>query len=105
MIKDDKLSIRISKADAMKIRENAKKAKLSQSDYITKVALGKQVVIIEGIQDLLKEQRAIGNNLNQIAKLVNMGRITAINLDATLKKSANISEQIKEILERGRWKS
>ena len=44
---------------------------MTQSDYVTACCLGKRIVILDGLKDVLRQQKAIGNNLNQIAKRVN----------------------------------
>ena len=46
---------------------------LSISEYLRRCALGKQIVVVNGLDDLARELRAIGNNLNQITRAVNSG--------------------------------
>lgn len=102
-MKDTTFSIRISQENLDTIRRKAKQARLSQSDYVTRCCLGKQVVVVEDLKDVLKQQRAIGNNLNQLTVLANMGRINTVNLDGVARKLAAIGETLREIAERGRW--
>lgn len=102
-MKDTTFSIRISSDDLNTIKEKARQARLSQSDYVTRCCLGKQVVVIEDLKEILKQQRAIGNNLNQLTVLANMGRVSVANLDDAARELANISETLREIAERGRW--
>lgn len=103
MSKNTTFSIRISQEDLDTIRQKAKQARMSQSDYATRCCLGRQVVVVEDLKDVLKQQRAIGNNLNQLTMLANMGRITTVNLDCAARELAGISEVIRDIAERGRW--
>ena len=56
---------------------------LSISEYLRRCALGKQVVAVNGLDDVARELRAIGNNLNQITRAVNSGYIQAVNLQET----------------------
>jgi len=102
-MKDTTFSIRISSDDLNIIREKARQARLSQSDYVTRCYLGKQVVVVEDLKEVLKQQRAIGNNLNQLTVLANMGRVSVVNLDDAARELAKISETLREIAERGRW--
>lgn len=102
-MKDTTFSIRISTDDLDAIREKASQAHLSQSDYVTRCCLGKQVVVVEDLKEVLKQQRAIGNNLNQLTVLANMGRITVANLDNAAQELAKVSKTLREIAERGRW--
>ena len=45
---------------------------MSQSDYVTSCCLGKKIIIIDGLKEVLRQQKAIGNNLNQLTVLANM---------------------------------
>ncbi|MDK2812798.1 MAG: hypothetical protein PWQ08_53 [Clostridiales bacterium] len=102
-MKDTTFSIRIASGDLETIRQKAKQARLSQSDYVTRCCLGRQVVVVEDLKEVLKQQRAIGNNLNQLTVLTNMGRVSVANLDEAAKELKKISETLREIAERGRW--
>lgn len=104
MNKDAKLSIRISSDDLETIKSRAKQARMSQSDYITRCCLGRQVVMIEDLKEVAKQLRAIGNNLNRITVLANMGRISAAGLNRTAEELAGVSAALRELQERRRWK-
>ncbi|MPN59233.1 hypothetical protein SDC9_206954 [bioreactor metagenome] len=58
---------------------------------------------MEDLKEILKQQRAIGNNLNQLTVLANMGRVSVANLGETAQALKTISETLREIAERGRW--
>jgi hypothetical protein len=102
-MKDTTFSIRIASDDLDIIKRKAKQARLSQSDYVTRCCLGRQVVVVEDLKEVLKQQRAIGNNLNQLTVLANMGRVSVANLDGAAQELKTISETLREIAERGRW--
>ncbi|WP_216556235.1 MobC family plasmid mobilization relaxosome protein [Roseburia sp. MSJ-14] len=53
---------------------------LSISEYLRRCALDKPVIVMEGVDQIAYELRAIGNNLNQITRAVNSGYIHAVNL-------------------------
>ena len=82
MRKNKQFSIRISSQDLETIRQKAAQAHMSQSDYVTACCLGKRIVILNGLKEVLRQQKAIGNNLNQLAVLANMGKVQFANLDA-----------------------
>lgn len=103
MNKDTTFSIRIASSDLDTIKNKARQARLSQSDYVTRCCLGRQVVVIEDLKEVTKQLRAIGNNLNQLTALSNMGRVTVTNLDGMTRELAGISAALREIQERGRW--
>ena len=56
---------------------------LSISEYLRRCALEKQIVAVNGLDDVARELRAIGNNLNQITRAVNSGYIQEVNLQET----------------------
>ena len=102
MNKDTTFSIRISSQDLKTIRQKAQQAHLSQSDYVTRCCLGKQIIVLDEGKDLLRALRAIGNNLNQQTVLANMGRVTVLNQDRTADELAEVSSLLRALLERGR---
>ena len=102
MNKDTTFSIRISSQDLETIRQKAQQAHLSQSDYVTRCCLGKQIIVLDEGKDLLHALRAIGNNLNQQTVLANMGRVTVLNQDRTADELAEVSSLLRALLERGR---
>ena len=91
MKKDTTLSIRLSKLELDVIRAEAKKAHLSQSDYVSQCCLGQQVVVMDGLKEVLTELKRIGNNVNQLAVLSNMGKLHAVNLDGVGSWQSSIS--------------
>ncbi len=84
MRKNKQFSIRISEQDLEAIRRKAAQAHMSQSDYVTACCLGKCIVILDGLKEVLRQQKAIGNNLNQLTVLANMGKVQFANLDAAV---------------------
>ena len=53
---------------------------MSFTEFVTTAALKKRITVIDGLTDVLKEQKAIGRNLNQLTTLCNMGRIVCPDL-------------------------
>ncbi len=105
MTKDKQFSIRISKQDLEAIRQKAVQAHMSQSDYVISCCLGKKIIILDGLKEVLRQQKAIGNNINQLAVLANMGKIQFANLDAAAQEFAKINTALRLLQEGGRAKS
>ena len=99
MTKDKQSSIRISKQDLEAIRQKAVQAHMSQSDYVTACCLGKRIVIMDGLKEVLRQQKAIGNNLNQLTVLANMGKVQFANLDTAPQAFAKINVTLREMQE------
>ena len=105
MKKDKQFSIRIAAQDLETIRRKAAQAHMSQSDYVTACCLGKRIVILDGLKEVLRQQKAIGNNLNQLTVLANTGKVQFANLDAAAQEFAKINVTLRQIQEGGRGKS
>lgn len=102
-MKDRKMSIRISESDLQKIHHKADKAKLTLTEYITKACLGKQIFVIDGLDEVIRQQRGIGRNLNQIAILCNMGKVSCFNLTEIINQYAEMNKLLTDLLDRKRW--
>lgn len=97
------MSIRISEENLQKIHRKAEQAKLSITDYVTRCCLGKQITVIEGLDEVVRQQKAIGRNLNQLTTLANMGRIRAVYLEELTRQYSQVSGLLSDILTRRRW--
>ena len=103
MKKDIKFSTRMASEDREAIKELAKQSGMSMSDYVTACCLGKQVVVIDGLKEVLKELKSIGRNLNQLVTLAHMGRVTVIDLESVRQVFSELCTAVRSILERKRW--
>jgi hypothetical protein len=102
MKKDATFSIRIATEDLTVIKQRAKQARLSQGEYVTRCCLGQQIVLMDGLKEVLQQQRAIGNNLNRLTVLANMRRITTVDLERTARELADVGVALRAIQEQGR---
>ena len=105
MRKNKQFSIRISEQDLNAIRRKAAQARMTQSDYVTACCLGKRIVILDGLREVLRQQKAIGNNLNQLTVLANMGKVQFANLDSAVHEFSKINTALREMQEGGVAKS
>ncbi len=98
-IKDVNFAFRIAKEDLNTIRKKANKSEMSVTDFFTKSALGKNIIIIDDLSPMITELKAIGNNLNQLTMLANIGNIQTINLSETRDSLTAIHERLSKISE------
>ena len=103
MKKDIKFSTRMAAENREQIKALAAKSGMSMSNYVTACCLGQQIVIIDGLKEVLKELRSISNNLNQLTTLAHMGRVSVVDLDGTVQALTEIRNTVREITERKRW--
>ena len=75
------ITARMTPADKKTITQRAKAAGMTVTDYLTTCALGKEIVRVDGLDDLLSELKAQGRNLNQLTTLANMGRLSVLRGD------------------------
>ena len=76
------ITVRCTVDERDKIRGRAESHGLPLSDYVLRSALGKKIVVVNGLDEVIRQMKAIGNNINQLARAVNEGRINAVNFDA-----------------------
>ena len=60
-------------------------------------------MVIDGLPEVVKQQKAIGRNLNQLATLANMGRVQVVYLKALTEQYAQANDLLAAILKRKRW--
>ena len=70
---------------------------MTVTDYIVKCALGKNVRQTDELAPILSELKAQGRNLNQLAKLANMGRIDLVDAENFTEAYTNLYGLIEEI--------
>ena len=79
-----KISFWTTEKEQKQIRRLAKTAGMGEGEYLRRAALGKQILQVSGLDEILRELKAIGHNLNQITLLSHMGKITSPDLRPTM---------------------
>ncbi len=92
--KTEIITARMTPADKKTICQRAKAAGMTVTDYLTTCALGKEIVQVNGLNDLLSELKAQGRNLNQLTTLANMGRITVLRGDDLVQEYARLCDTL-----------
>lgn len=96
-LKDKKFAFRVSERDLNQIRIKAKRARMTVTDYLVTSALGKEIVVIDGVEGLISQLKAVGKNLNQLTTLAHVGRIQAVRLDDVRESFGNIAAAIRDL--------
>ncbi len=102
-MKSKRMSIRISDSNWRQVHDKAERAGLSLTEYVTACCLGKQIVVIDGLDEVIHQQKAIGRNLNQITTLANMGKVKAVYLKELTDAYAAVSSLLSDILKARGW--
>lgn len=79
------------------IQHQAKQAGMTVTDYIITCALGKEIVRVDGLDEILAEVKAQGRNLNQLTTLANMGRIQILRSDELIDGYADLCQKLLRI--------
>ena len=88
------ITARMTPADKKAITQRAKSAGMTVTDYLTTCALGKKIVRVDGLDDLLSELKAQGRNLNQLTTLANMGRLSVLRGDDLLREYTRLCDTL-----------
>ena len=96
--KTEIITARMTPADKKAIRQRAKAASMTVADYLTICALGKEIVRVDGLDDLLSELKAQGRNLNQLTTLANMGRISVLRGDDLVSEYTKLCDAVSAVI-------
>ena len=96
--KSEIITLRVTPRTKQTIRERAKAAGLTVTDYLCYSGLAKEIVRVEGLEQVLSELKAQGRNLNQLTTLANMGRVTVVKGDTLAENYGKIYEQLQGLL-------
>ena len=94
------IAIRFRESDYAAIKRKAEKANMNFTEFVTTAAMNKSITVINGLEDVLKEQKAIGRNLNQLTTLCNMGKIICPDLRELKEQYAEVLTALNEIVRR-----
>lgn len=101
MSKEKMFAMRMSQPDYDRIQHKAGQAGMSMTAFITASALGKNITVVDGLDKVLAELKAIGKNLNQLTTLCNMGRITCLDLTEIKSSFGKVFDYLYDQMDRG----
>lgn len=64
------------------------------------MALEREIVVIEGLPEIIRELKAIGNNINQLTILAHQGKIRTIDFQNFTEQVADIYVEICDLAKR-----
>ena len=92
------VTLRVTPQVKGRIRAKAQELGLTVTDYLCLCGLGKKIVQVDGLDQVLSELKAQGRNLNQLTTLANMGRVSVVKGDTLAENYVKIYEQLRELL-------
>ena len=96
-IKTDIITLRILPRTKQIIRGRAREAHMTVTNYMTICALGKKIVRVDGLDEVLSELKAQGRNLNQLTTLANMGKLKILRGDDLVDGYAKLCERVGQL--------
>lgn len=92
------ISIRCTEDEYQRVHSRAEKYGLPLNEFVLKTALGKKIIVAEGLADVVRQQKAVGNNLNQLTRLAHEGKIKTVNLKPLLDEYMNATDLLAKAL-------
>lgn len=71
---------------------------MTESEFVRRAAMDREVTVIEGMDELLRELRYQGNNLNQLTVMARQGRITQVNYEPFTEVYRNAWQTLNSLL-------
>ena len=103
-MKNRRITLRVSDVDWQKLHDKATSARMTLTEYLTACGLQKEIVIIDGLDEVIRQQKGIGRNLNQLTTLANIGKVNTVYLQELADAYAEVSSLLSDIFKRRRWK-
>ncbi|HCF64843.1 MAG TPA: plasmid mobilization relaxosome protein MobC [Clostridiales bacterium] len=98
--KNRHFNFRVNEKEYNKIKSQIEKSKLNTSEYLLRTAMDKDIIVVDGLEEIIMQLRKIGNNINQLTKLCNQGRITNINLEDVKKEVKSIWQLLNLLIQK-----
>ena len=84
--KTEIITLRVTPRVKAAIQARAKQADMTVTDYLCLCGLGKKILQVDGLDQVLTELKAQGRNLNQLTTLANMGKVKILRGDTLADK-------------------
>ena len=98
-MKKKPFAFRISESGYKTLKQKSKRGKVTMTEFLERAITDKDVVVVDGVQELISELKAIGRNLNQLTMLANMGKVDTVYLADTKAQLSNIYQKLSDICE------
>jgi hypothetical protein len=98
-LKKKPFAFRISESDYKILKRKAKRGNVTMTEFLERAITDKEIIVVDGVQELISELKAIGRNLNQLTTLANMGKVDAVYLADTKAQLSGIYEKLSALCE------
>ena len=91
-------TIRMTPKVKAQLQQRAQDANMTLTDYLCICGLVKEIVRVDGLDDILSELKAQGRNLNQLTTLANMGRISILRGDDLIQAYTKLCDTLSTLV-------
>lgn len=95
--KTEIVTIRMTPTMKSLVQHLAQRVGMTLTDYMTVCALGKEIIRVDGLSEVLSELKAQGRNLNQLTTLANMGKLKILRGDDLVDGYAKLCQQVSQL--------
>ena len=92
-------AFRISESTYKTLKQKARHGKVTMTEFLERAITDKKIVVVDGVQELISELKAIGRNLNQLTTLANMGKVKVVGLDKAVQELSEVSAALRSVME------
>ena len=100
MSKDHLIRFRVAGWEKVHISKNAEKAHMTISEFVRAAAMDQDVTVVEGLDDLIRELRRQGNNLNQLTVMARQGRVGLVDMEPFMEVYERTWQTLNSLLSR-----
>lgn len=93
--------IRLSEEEFAQVKAQVEKSGLKQQDYLIRAITEKTIYNTDGLKDLVPEIKRVGNNLNQLSRKANEGRVVGVEqLEQTQKELSEVWQSLRQFIQK-----
>lgn len=93
--------IRLSEEEYARVKSKVEQSGMSQQEYLIRALTDKPICNTDGLKELVPEVKRIGNNLNQLSRRANEGRVVGLSeLEQTQKELDEVWQLLKQFIQR-----
>lgn len=81
MARNEFIRVRVSAEEKEIINRKALSSYRTPSDYVRECCLDKEIIVLDGLHELVTELRRQGHNLNQLTVMARQERISYVNFE------------------------
>ena len=95
--KTEIITARLTPSEKSAIQKRARRTGMTVTAYLVQCGLGKKIIQMDGLHEVLSELKAQGRNINQLTMLANMGRISSLQVKDLINAYREIYSSLENI--------